>query len=282
MAAPQDWTWNHPDLAAEVELQKAAWNISTFGGRKRMASRRGQNNEVSYRDGSLWTPKDYNEHEIDLAMWVVGSEEDGDIPDDPSDQFWLNLQTLQRAFVTDRQLGTLTYMHPVGDKLVTAEAEVADVIDFSTHAGATRAAFIARLILPKVHFRDVAYFGDAISTSRANGATWNFAFDSDVMVRDPLITLEGLGSAATNPKIFNTALSATDNWVQYAGVISPGDEVIIDPEHWRATINGAKATGALVWSGQPQFFWLKNGTNSFLVETDNALGVQSQGKGRYW
>lgn len=281
MPIEQNWTWIHNDIGT-FDLNAVAWNITTFSGRTRMAPRRGENSEVTYRDGTLWTPKDYAENEIELAMWIIGCNEDGTIPDDPSAQFWANLKKLQRAFVTDRVMGFLQYTHPIENKAVIATCEVRERIDFTTMAGATRAAFIVRMHIPGVWFRDVNYFGESVSTSRANLATWDVDLDSDVMVKDPLLTLTGGVAAATNPKLYNLSLSGASNWAQYAGVVAPGQVLVIDPKTWRVTLDAVKVTGALVWSGQPQFFWLRNGINQIKLETDNAIGVKVQGKGAYW
>lgn len=282
----QDWKYVH-NLLGTFDLQNHAWNISQFGSRMRMAARRGGNNEVSYRDGTLWTAKDYEENELDLAMWVIGCEEDGDIPDDPSDQFWENVQALRRMFVTDQVLGRLHKFHPTQldgllDPLeVFANVEVRDAIDFTSQAGATRAAFIVRFVLPEVWFKG-GLGGEAASTTRANDEEWTVTVDSDVFIKDPTILLTGVG-AASNVTIHNDSLGA-GHWVKYNGVLAAAETVSIEVGAYKAVFNpGAlRVTGAIDWSGQPQMFWLKPGENDLRIETTGSVGVQVTALGKYW
>lgn len=280
MAVDQNWRWVH-NLLGTLDLQKVAWNISTFGGRQRMAAKKGGNIDVSYRDGTLWTPKDYEENELDLAMWVVGCGPDGEIPSDPSTQFQENLQTLRRMFNTDNVMGFLYKLHPVAGVDVVATCEIRHVIDFTTQAGATRAAFIVQMVIPEIWFRPLTLSGDESLTSRANGATWAVDIDSDVFMKDGWLTFQGDGAAASNFKLFNDSLGAS-HWMEYLGVVDPGETVIVDVKSWKATKDAVKVTGALNWSGQPQIFWLIPGVNNLRLVTNNAIKVQVAGRGAYW
>lgn len=282
MAVDQNWQWVHNYLGT-LDLQQVAWNIATFGGRMRMAGRRGSNVAVSYRDGTLWTPKDYNENEIDLAMWVLGCNTDGTIPDDPPDVFWDNLQTLRRMFTTDLVQGNLLKMHPVLNESVVAQAEIRDVIDFVSQAGATRAAFIVRMVLPEIWFRPVVFYGDPAVVERSDTEEWTVTVDSDVFIKDPIIVLEETSGAASNVRIYNDSLGPT-HWVIYQGTVGAGETVTIDVKNWKATLTPGdlKVTGAMDWSGQPQMMWLKPGENDLRLESASPVGVQVMAKGAYW
>lgn len=250
-----------------------------------MAGRRGGNVQVQYRDGTLWTPKDYDEKEIELAMWVVGADPVTGVPDaDPESKMWENLETLRRLFVTDSALGYLTYRHPVQDKDVVAQVEVRETIDFKTMAGATRAAFIVRMHVPGVWFRDPGFVGESVYTSRADTAQWTVTVDSDVMVKDPVIWLRATGTTPTNVKIYNETLSAADHWIANLDVMAAGEEIEIDVGRWRATLDGVtRVTGNIDWSGNPQFFWLAPGVNDLKMEvTAGPVDVKITAKGAYW
>jgi len=285
MAVIQDVRWQPPFESSPTSLQKLGFNISTIGGRLDMSGRRGRNVNVQYRDGTLWTPKDYEEKELELAMWVVGADETTGIPAaDPQSEMWTNLEKLRRLFVTDSELGFLTYKHPVQNKDIVAECEVRSQIDFDTMAGATRAAFIVSMHTPGVWFRDPAFVGETVFTSRADAEQWSVTIDSDVLIKDSHVFLKAVSGTPANVRIFNESLSAADHWVQYLDVFVTGEEVEIDVGNWRATLDGTtRVTGNVRWSGNPQFFWLKPGQNDLKLEvTGGPIDVKVAAKGAYW
>ncbi len=285
MAVLQDVRWQPPFAGSPTSLQKLGFNIATFGGRLDMSNRRGQNIAVQYRDGTLWTPKDYEEKELELAMWVVGADETTGVPaSDPESEMWLNLEKLRRLFVTDSELGFLTYRHPVADKDIVAQVEVRSQIDFLTMAGATRAAFIVTMHTPGVWFRDPGFVGETAFTSRANAEQWSVTVDSDVMIKDPVIFLKAVTGTPSNVQIFNESLSPADHWIKYLDVFVTGEEIEIDVGKWRATLDGTtRVTGNVDWSGNPQFFWLRPGQNDLKIEvTGGPIDVKVAAKGAYW
>lgn len=86
-----------------VPLQTMAYNISTMGG-DRMAPRplRGGDYVVPHRHGEVWQPKTVDSMVITLGMWVIGADEDGNIPagELPSRQFQKNFKMLRRLLWT--------------------------------------------------------------------------------------------------------------------------------------------------------------------------------------
>jgi hypothetical protein len=151
-------------------------------------------------------------------------------------------------------------------------------------AGSTRAAFIVTLNVPDVWFRDPTLLGEGSYVSRADTDQWAVTIDSDVILKDAQISLLANGNTPANIKIYNESLSAADNWIQYSDVMQDGEEVIIEMKTWRATLDGAtRVTGNVVWSGQPQFFWLIPGQNDLKMEvTGGPVDVKVQAKGAYW
>lgn len=285
MPVLQDVRWQPPFASSPASLQTLGFNISTIGGRLDMASRRGQNIAVQYRDGTLWTPKDYEEKELELAMWVVGADETTGVPStDPESEMWANLEKLRRLFVTDSELGLLTYRHPVSDKDVVAQCEVRSQIDFDTMAGATRAAFIVTMHTPGVWFRDPGFVGETSFTSRADAEQWSVTVDSDVIIKDPVIFLKAVSGTPSNIQIYNESLSAADHWIKFVDVLQTGEEVEIDVGKWRATLDGTtRVTGNVQWSGNPQFFWLKPGQNDLKIDViGGPIDVKVTAKGAYW
>lgn len=284
MAVDQNWRYT-PPFQSEFDLQQAAFNIATFGGRTRMAALRGDNVKVPYRHGTIWTPKYYDEQKLTLAMWVIGANPTTGVPDtDPQAKMWSNLATLERVFSMGHlQQGVLKKLHPVQNKDVVAEAVVEGVVDFTTEAGATRAAFTVDFVLPKVWFEDPALLGETVFTSRAHNATWSIAIDSDVPM-DAIVSFRAAAGTPSNPKLLNTSLSAANHWVQLNDVFATSDEIVINPTLWTAVKNGTLVvTNNVRWSGQPQFFQLLPGTNNLKLEVTNGpIEVKVQAKGRYW
>ena len=66
-----------------VPLQTFAYNITTMGG-SRMAPPplRGTNVSVPFRPGSTWQPRIPDSRTVTLAMWIIGANTDGSIPED--------------------------------------------------------------------------------------------------------------------------------------------------------------------------------------------------------
>lgn len=274
-----------------TDLNEHAFAIGTAGWKFTMPPQRGENVVVPYRDGRIWVPKRYDQRRLDLPMFVIGAELDGSIPAAKSqrDKLYENVRTLQRLFSTWRDLKTLQVVDPTLGTIV-ADAEVTDQVDFTTQAGATRAAFVTTLYVPTVWFEDAAYSDDSSGayTSRGTGATWSVDVTTDVpthLIRVWLRNPVGSGVTPSNMKLYNESLSATDHWVQLQDVLQEGDEVVIDVIRWHAylTADDSSKVNAVQWSGQPDFFELRRGINNLKLEvTDGPVEIRVEWKGRYW
>lgn len=266
-----------------VDLQTHAFNIATFGGRTSVAARRGDNLVVPYRHGRLWTPKYFEEQELTLAMWVIGADKTtGVIPSNPKQKLFENIQTLQKLFSAEG-LHTLSAVHEVTGATVEAIVEVADVIDFTTMAGATRAGFVVTLIVPEVWFKDQTLKGDVDYVSRANNDTWSVDVTSDVETHEIVLSFDGDAGGQTNPKLINESIGS-DCWVQLSDVLGPSEVIVIDVNKWTAVLNGTtNVVNNVDWSGQPRFFRLKPGTNNLKLEVGSGpIKTKLQWKGLYW
>lgn len=97
-----EWVYDSP-----VPLATLAYNISTLAGREGIPVADGENIRISTRSGRRWVPKTPDQKQISLAMWALGTNVDGSIPEDVHmrTKFWENYNRLKQLFaVWDRQI----------------------------------------------------------------------------------------------------------------------------------------------------------------------------------
>jgi len=138
-----------------VSLQNFGWNITTTGSRLRAAGPRGNNTEVAGADGAVWQPdKPLGELQFELSMWILGAEDDGQMPPDG----------IGRARVRQRVDELLALLWRT-DRLVEIAdtdrgrrcfAEVLQPFDPTTMAHASRAEVAVELNVPAGCWEDVA------------------------------------------------------------------------------------------------------------------------------
>lgn len=96
------WVYDTP-----VSLATLAFNITTLAGREGIPVADGENIRISTRVGRRWVPKTPDQKQISLAMWAIGTNEDGTIPEDVNmrTKFRENYNRLKQLFaVWDRQI----------------------------------------------------------------------------------------------------------------------------------------------------------------------------------
>lgn len=164
-----------------VPLQTYAYNITTLGG-SRMAPPplRGTNVNVPFRPGSTWQPRIPDSRTITLAMWVIGANKDGSIPEDRDLKFkfrqnWRELTKLlwrpkreliltKKIWIPETELVAANapfVMYPeyqgYRQLTVSAKATFAGGLE-PTMTGNARATFMVDLLLSDPYF-----YGDPIT-----------------------------------------------------------------------------------------------------------------------
>lgn len=270
-----------------VNLNQLAYNISHGGWRFRMASKRGENPVVPYRDGRPFVDKYWEERRLTLPMWVVGADTDGEVPagnDASRDQLFGNLRTLRRLFTVDRALKTLAIYDPDLTKTLEADAEVSGVVDFRTGAGLTRGQLFVTFLLPDVFFRESVEQEDVASpTNRLDTDQWAVSPDTDAEIYDATIVFEGETGGTTDPRLTNTTFG--NHWVQYTGEVAAGEVLTIDCGSFTADLDGADVSNGLTWgTGRREMFVLGNGSNTLQFDSTGGDDVKARvaWKGRFW
>ncbi len=98
------WEINNPSLnATYYVLNTYAFNIATLTGRLGIPPLRGENFQIDGKDGEFFVPKKVAPRTVSLGMWVVGSDENGDVDPDKVALFNENYIFLARLFHSPAQ-----------------------------------------------------------------------------------------------------------------------------------------------------------------------------------
>lgn len=252
-------------------LQTMAFNIATLGEtRLSPPPFRGDNAVVPFSPGAYWLPKVVESKTITLAMWVIGSTEDGDFPSSSSAQrlFEDNWQKIRRLFWTPRRQLTLTKRFYVNGTLITAvgKAQFAGGLE-PVMSGPVRGAFTVDLFMA-----DPFFYGAEVSQSLALNTDETFTVDGDEQTTAVNIDFH---NAFTNPKVTN---STTSTWAQYTGGIASGDTVTLDVANFSAEYDPSSGSNYAV-SGKVDHdgldpFWLalETGSNTLRLTTSSGNG----------
>jgi len=205
-----------------VPLQTYAYNITTLGGsRMSPPPLRGTNINVPFRPGTTWQPRIPDSRTITLAMWVLGCNTDGSLPEDRDLQFkfkrnWRELTQLlwkpkreltlsKKIWVPETELVQanapfVMYPEYQGYRQLTVHAKATFVGGLEPEmTGNSRATFMVDLLLSDPYF-----YGDPI-THNFDVKTTNIG-SSKITTGRNYKSLHVLGDDATS-KIFITFAS---------------------------------------------------------------------------
>lgn len=132
-----------------------AWNVSTRAARWKIPGRRGQNMVVPGQHGQVQSRnKPFDQNVLPLTMWAVGCNPDGSMPTDRDSRKKVlqHLDSLSMLFTSNERI-TLKQVRSDGTARVCV-GEVAQAIDFSAMAGATRAEFAVEIVVPGAFWFD--------------------------------------------------------------------------------------------------------------------------------
>lgn len=221
------WEWWEVD---GIVLNTYAFNISTLGGREQLPPMRGENVQVGNRPGRRWVPKVPDERIISLAMWVRGSDENGDVSAEQRPLFQANWEYLKRLFGRPYEQMVLKrrIMFPDGVVERVALAEIAGTMDLEPQ-GPSSGAFVVDLKMA-----DPFWYApqESLTVSLAQVSTGGFFFP----VHFPLFFDEP----------YVVQYSSVDFEVDYPGVYPTSPRIHIDgpvenPSIWHSD-SGARLT----------------------------------------
>jgi hypothetical protein len=251
-----------------VDLNTLGYNVTTLTGRESLPPRRGDNVEIAYKQGRIWTPKSYDQRRETWSMFVIGADEDGLVPAvGARAQFNDNLRMLKQLFgVRQRQL-VLQKKILTGSGLVTltAEAECVGTLDPTIMAGGTRAVFSADLL-----FADPFWYRTQESETFSS-AGMTITHPGTIEATKMTIRLDG---PLTDPRIRNTTRSPNAE-LRYTGTIAGGDYVTIDTDQFTAVLHstGANVVGKVANSGSVWWMELLAGANVMTLDRHSGGAV---------
>lgn len=224
-----------------VVLNTLAKNIESLTGRFKTPDLRGNNAQVPSRHGSIYSPsKYYDEGQVVLPMWVVGTDDDGEVPYFATERetFQANLDELVRLFRPKNRLLDLRYTLADGS-VRQAMCEVREAIDFSITGAVPMGKFSVVLAIPAAFWQDVNTISQTktIVTSGVNIEFPSFA-GATAPMEDLVYTITG---PITNPKVLATEDGVTldpELSFGYTAAITAGQTLTVDSSTWKLTGGG--------------------------------------------
>lgn len=253
----------------EVEGQSLhtwAYAIETLSGRDGLPGRRGTNEVVAYRHGEIWRPKVFDARTLSLAMWVKGSDVDGDIPAAGSRaQFRQNLETLKSLFARqDRELVITRRIRTLAPSLLvqTGQGECVGVLEPNVSA-----RDFARLVVD-IRMSDPFWYGeeDTVTVPITDATVMN---DGSYFVDNMTLRFNG---PLTNPQLVNTSLDPVVA-LSYVGTIAGGDYIDFNTREFTARDqDGESVLGSASHSGARTWMVLQPGGNAMVLNAESGTG----------
>lgn len=244
-------------------LNTLAWNIETLSGRISVPQLRGENIAVPYRAGRVWRPKTPDSRIISLAMYVLGCDADGRVPETGTTrraEFNQNMDALQRLYYrSDRQL-QLTKRWRMDSGLLSAVALAEPASEMQV---AMMGRFGGRMVLDLL-LADPFFYGTQLNPTIAKDTPTNVLNAGHERVTKMTIRFNG---PLTNPVLTNST-PTPDIAVSYTGVIGGGEWVELDTDLFTAVDDGAANVIAGVdHDGSLHWMELLAGVNNSLTLT---------------
>jgi hypothetical protein len=218
-----------------VDLNTLAYNISTRTGRSRTPPRRGKNVQIASQHGDVQVPgKKYAGNSLVLPMWVIGADEDGNVPRDGSMRALMhhNLDRLLRIFGAP----VVELLDPMPDGTVRRiTGEVLDIIDPDIQAGGTRAQFSVTVQTWSAFWEDTS----VVSAAKVGTGVWDVvAFEGATADMDDCI-VEFIGPC-TNPRL----TSPSGIYVAYNAIFTGSQQMRINCADW--SLDGTNMTESYI------------------------------------
>lgn len=228
-----------------VVLNTLAKNIESLTGRLRTPAKRTSNIVIPGKHGSRRTAgKKYAEQILALPMWVIGCDDDGQIPEGSTEraEFFARVAELSRLFAGRDEMLDVRWTKTDGS-VRQCFADVLDAIDFTTDTDPPVGKFGVSLVLADPFWQDLV---SKTQTKVANGAssTYSILAGATAPMEDLIVTIRGPWN---NPRIeFDDG-----SWVQYNDVLTAGEGIVIDSGTWTLSGEGGlvPSLSKLVYSG---------------------------------
>lgn len=234
-----------------IDLNTYAYNISTRNGRYNTPPRRGKNTEVANRHGAIFADgKKFGPQTIALPMWVIGADEDGNVPLDGTmrELFTYNLERLIRIF-TSNTVELIDEMPDGSTRRIVGQ--VLDVIAPDITAGGTRGELGISVVTAAAFWEDTE---ERTATKTGTGLWLPIEFSDASAPMDDLTVR--FTAPCTNPQLTNSA----GVWVAYDAVFTGSQTVTINCADWSIIGSGITPDyAALDHHGDPRWFVLEPG-----------------------
>lgn len=213
-----------------VLLNTFAKNVESLTGRLRAPAYRTGNISVPGAHGELWVPnKKYQANTLALPMWVVGCDDDGEIPEGSNKrkEFFKRVDELVTLFKSPGLLEVI--WTTARDEPRRCWAEAADVLDFTTDA-IPRGMVGVVLTIPDAFWEDTVVKTSVLTGTAATIDPVEFAGGS-APIEDLVYLIQG---PWTNPRL----TFGDGSWFQYSGTLTAGQTITVDSGEWELTGGG--------------------------------------------
>lgn len=255
-----------------IPLQTYAYNVSTWGGDLQAPPPlRGSDIVIPYRPGEVFQKRRPTGRSLTFDMWVVGADENGDIPATLSmrAQFEKNLKMLRSLFWSQGRQVTITkrWRDPGSSTVRVATAKGVYAGGFvPSMQGALRATFSVEMYLS-----DPFFYGPEETITFPATATSSVTptILGDYETTDIQITLNG---ARNNMRVTNNSRAIYVNVNQN---ISTGQTILLNVDKWTATknpgVSEANVIGAVASFGHE--FWMALDPGSQQLTLSSSTGT---------
>lgn len=219
-----------------VVLNTLAKNIKSLTGRLRAPALRTENVTVPGRHGTIRTPdKRYEEGQIVLPMWVLGSDDDGF--SQSRTQFFQNIDTLTQLFRPGAGLLTVVHTLPDGSQR-RCFAECTEAIDMTTTGGGSfpYATFSVALRVPSVFWESTTAASVDLAPDYNGSVT--ALLGTTAPIEDAQFKIFGPCTSMTVEARYNGGAMDDPQFFTYSGVIGTGQTLVIDCANWQLTGGG--------------------------------------------
>jgi hypothetical protein len=215
-----------------VVLNTLAKNVESLAGRLRTPAFRTENIVVPGRHGALRTPnKKFDQNVIQLPMWVIGCDDNGQIPSDSNAriEFYARVDELSRLF--KGSIDELDIRHTLPDGSIRQIfGDAMDVFDWTTTAAPT-GLFAVNILAYYPMWQDIK-----ISTLELAAAGATASFNSKF--GNATAPMEAMAYKLTGPWLNPVLTFADGSWVAYDVNLLAGQTVTIDSGTWTLTGGG--------------------------------------------
>ena len=242
-----------------VVLNTLAKNIEELTGRLRTPKAATDNIAVPKRNGRIRvSQKFYDQNEITLPMWVIGSDDDGKIPGGSTEakEFWKNLDTLTALF--GLRSSPLDIRHTLADGSVRqCYGDVLETISFEVEM-LRIGRFTVVITVPDPFWQDVNSQTQSITLPNGSGSfvqsySLTTFLGATAPIEDMTFTFTG---PVTNPMVealVNSSPLQAPIWFRYNGTVGAGTTLVANCSTWALSGSMSPTYSLLSHVGSPRW-----------------------------